>query len=111
MGREAMTSAFDVIVQDDAMPDEPDMGFFLAWLDALRSGGYPQSSSMLRTSEGYCCLGVACNVHPHTYPTTSGYTFEGSTDYQRMPKELRDRIGLPPDFEQELIDKIGRAHV
>ena len=33
------------------------------WLDALRSGKYRQASESLRTNEGYCCLGVACDVY------------------------------------------------
>lgn len=33
------------------------------WVDALRSGEYQQARSALKTSEGYCCLGVACEVY------------------------------------------------
>lgn len=29
------------------------------WLTALESGNYPQACGLLRTDEGYCCLGVA----------------------------------------------------
>ena len=29
---------------------------------ALRSGDYTQAVGQLRTDEGYCCLGVACDV-------------------------------------------------
>lgn len=32
------------------------------WVAALRSGRYPQTWGALRTSEGYCCLGVLCDV-------------------------------------------------
>lgn len=33
------------------------------WLEALRSGRYPQGTDMLRTSyDEYCCLGVLCDV-------------------------------------------------
>jgi hypothetical protein len=32
------------------------------WIAALRSGKYPQTSQFLRTSKGYCCLGVLCDV-------------------------------------------------
>lgn len=33
------------------------------WIDALRSGEYTQIKSQLgRDGEGYCCLGVACEV-------------------------------------------------
>lgn len=33
------------------------------WIAALRSGDYSQGRSRLRTQEGYCCLGVACEVY------------------------------------------------
>ena len=29
---------------------------------ALRSGDYPQARSQLRTPDGYCCLGVLCDI-------------------------------------------------
>lgn len=32
------------------------------WLDALRSGEYKQSTRYLGTGDGYCCLGVLCEV-------------------------------------------------
>lgn len=32
------------------------------WVAALRSGKYSQVRSRLKTANGYCCLGVACEV-------------------------------------------------
>jgi len=32
------------------------------WIAALRSGKYSQVRSRLKTDDGYCCLGVACEV-------------------------------------------------
>ena len=32
------------------------------WLTALRSGDYKQSKNSLKSSDGYCCLGVLCDV-------------------------------------------------
>lgn len=32
------------------------------WVAALRSGEYKQAKKSLRTDEGYCCLGVACEI-------------------------------------------------
>jgi hypothetical protein len=34
------------------------------WIEALRSGEYAQGQEALRSSEGYCCLGVACAIAP-----------------------------------------------
>ena len=33
------------------------------WLNALRSGEYKQTDDQLRDSQGYCCLGVLCDLH------------------------------------------------
>lgn len=32
------------------------------WTEALRSGEYEQARGYLRTDNGYCCLGVLCEV-------------------------------------------------
>ncbi len=32
------------------------------WVDALRSGSYDQDKNLLATSDGYCCLGVLCEI-------------------------------------------------
>ena len=33
-----------------------------AWLKALRSGKYRQGTERLRTENGFCCLGVLCDI-------------------------------------------------
>jgi hypothetical protein len=33
------------------------------WVEALESDAYPQTKGKLRTDEGFCCLGVACDVY------------------------------------------------
>jgi hypothetical protein len=33
------------------------------WITALRSNEYNQTQGSLRTSEGYCCLGVLCDLY------------------------------------------------
>jgi hypothetical protein len=33
------------------------------WIAALRSGEYKQGKGGLRNTEGYCCLGVLCDLH------------------------------------------------
>lgn len=32
------------------------------WIEALRSGKYAQTKDVLRNEEGFCCLGVLCDV-------------------------------------------------
>jgi hypothetical protein len=33
------------------------------WIAALRSGKYPQARGALQDSDGFCCLGVACDLY------------------------------------------------
>ena len=33
------------------------------WIDALRSGKYKQTRGWLHNQNGYCCLGVACEMY------------------------------------------------
>ena len=33
------------------------------WLDALRSGKYKQTKEVLKDKNGYCCLGVLCQLY------------------------------------------------
>ena len=33
------------------------------WLTALRSGKYKQTNGALKDKQGFCCLGVLCDVH------------------------------------------------
>lgn len=37
------------------------------WIDALRSGKYKQGMYSLQGPNGYCCLGVACELFAPTY--------------------------------------------
>ena len=32
------------------------------WVEALRSGNYKQGQKRLHTDDGFCCLGVACDI-------------------------------------------------
>jgi len=33
------------------------------WIDALRSGKYHQGQSKLYSGDGFCCLGVLCDIY------------------------------------------------
>lgn len=32
------------------------------WVAALRGGAYPQAKDFLRSEDGFCCLGVMCDI-------------------------------------------------
>jgi len=48
------------------------------WANALRSGKYKQTKWKLQTSEGFCCLGVACRLFAPKYRKFEG-VLAGST--------------------------------
>jgi hypothetical protein len=77
-----------------------------AWVKALRSSEYQQTKEALRTDEGFCCLGVLCDVYDkqnnntqslwkdhnskHRKTTFYSYLNEGSV----LPGKVRDWAGL-----------------
>lgn len=80
------------------------------WVDALRSGKYKQTRKVLSDGEGYCCLGVACEVAYQNglnisrvtsdtktllcndTPTGSAVQFDRETGY--LPMTVADWYGL-----------------
>lgn len=77
------------------------------WIDALRSGKYDQGKEKLRSVQGYCCLGVLCDLYSQeqdvewefrgneeTYLQPQDYWyFEGESEF--LPESVRDWSGLP----------------
>jgi hypothetical protein len=53
------------------------------WLNALRSGEYTQAQGVLRSNNGYCCLGVLCDL----------YIKEHNLAWNYDPVELEYSIG------------------
>jgi len=87
----------------------------LKWIDALRSGDYPQIRGFLHTTEGLDALGVLCDVvdpngwnieHPyHTkamkpYPARTYYEFlwKGVSSTYVLPEPLQDYLGVEHNF-------------
>ena len=70
------------------------------WLQALESGEYAQSKGCLYDGEGFCCLGVACDVLGMTgVEEESGvYSFDGckntAPDKVVRALKLRNQLGL-----------------
>lgn len=55
------------------------------WIKALRSGEYKQTTGALRDNEGFCCLGVLCDI---TKDEVGGWwegNGEGKTAVFKMP--------------------------
>lgn len=62
------------------------------WLKALRSGKYKQISRSLHTAEGFCCLGVLCDIQGAKWTlnensVADNYVVEG-TDSEGMPHTM-----------------------
>ncbi len=41
------------------------------WIAALKSGNYRKDTGSLKTKEGYCCLGVLCEIYHQTHTDSS----------------------------------------
>lgn len=69
------------------------------WVDVLRSGNYKQSKLHLRDNDGYCCLGVLCElavqhkIIPSANRWDSVYAYDG--DIYALPDSVTFWAGLP----------------
>jgi hypothetical protein len=85
------------------------------WIPALRSGTYlqahdalasdvfipdPISSSIGESVTGYCCLGVACVIHPNVRwdARLQEATYKSDTSSLSLPDSLADEWGVTPDI-------------
>lgn len=77
------------------------------WVRALRSGKYTQATGALRTEDGFCCLGVLCDVYdPELWQVTGddqdvgwnyklGCIYNDRTYYSDvLPNDLVEFAGL-----------------
>ena len=69
------------------------------WISALRSGEYRQSERALRTGDGYCCLGVACDLFDtNGWRSTDGgnWCYEAASERSvvNLPPRVRDAYAL-----------------
>lgn len=88
------------------------------WIDALRSGQYSQGIGKLkRSSNGetnYCCLGVACAVHPKVKETYTKFVIFKEREYEEVEigigsdiiqnKEIEKDFGLNTELQCELTE-------
>jgi len=76
------------------------------WVNALMSGDYEQTQGKLRTTTGFCCLGVLTDLYaketnqdwilessdPENIATEDYYTFEQTDDF--LPESVKQWAGL-----------------
>lgn len=64
------------------------------WVDALRSGEYQQGRHALRSGNGYCCLGVLCEVLGMEKYGTAMYMHDGYGIGLTIPSKMAAPLGL-----------------
>ena len=72
------------------------------WIDALRSGKYEQGSEKLRSVQGYCCLGVLCDLY--SQEQDAEWEFRGITETNLQPQDywyFEDQSEFLPDSVKE----------
>lgn len=82
-----------------------------AWVEALRSGEYQQVEGRLydRYRDGYCCLGVLCDViDPHRWLSNGAYEAVIDGEVIRMHDALDELVlgalGMPEAEADRLMD-------
>lgn len=81
----------------------------MKWVAALRSGEYKQVTGNLRKGDGFCCLGVACDVFLKNGGELSiiysGQIAEYDGRVGALPIRVRDWLGMRDRFGS--IDELG----
>lgn len=75
------------------------------WVSALLSGKYKQAQGALKNGDGFCCLGVLCDVHRKAtkkrgFDRNGDYRGEGGT----LPECVAKWAGLENDSPEVSID-------
>lgn len=85
------------------------------WLAALRSGEYQQGHTYLNGPDGYCCLGVLCDIYAkennvkwadRPEDANVKHIFDGWTI---LPRPIRDWAGIKDDLVFTGIEKKNGA--
>lgn len=76
----------------------PNKGNIQLWVDALESGSYQQTIGYLKYEDGFCCLGVACDVYAKSLGQTWDEIFEDMyLEIGHLPDEVAEWLGLSDD--------------
>lgn len=87
------------------------------WVAALRSGKYQQTQGYLRDSDGFCCLGVLCDIFAKDLETEwqghlAGHRYDFLGQGFHLPTEVYEIADLTVDTcsnLQEMNDGDSRA--
>ena len=64
------------------------------WIQALRSGNYKQAKGSLRVDDGFCCLGVLCDVYQKEVGDANWENCAFMEQKQILPKKVYEWAGL-----------------
>jgi len=69
------------------------------WVSALRSGEYQQTQKRLRTEDGFCCLGVLCDLYIKENNVewnlaNDGHTYEFQDNKSILPSSVMEWAGV-----------------
>ena len=87
------------------------------WVAALRSGEYEQTQSLLRDENGFCCMGVACDIYDstkwnkvmaHTVEKGKFYCYNYMDNTTSLPSELVRYFGIS-DWSANYFEKDGNC--
>ena len=68
------------------------------WLKALRSGAYQQTRGRLKDLDGYCCLGVLCDIlQPELWVEEEVGKFSMQNFVGVLPSDVRHKADIPGD--------------
>ncbi|MEK6860550.1 MAG: hypothetical protein AABY07_01135 [Nanoarchaeota archaeon] len=64
------------------------------WIEALESGKYQQATGALKVDDGYCCLGVLCDLHRKQMKKKGWNNGRYLGDCYYLPDAVRNWAGL-----------------
>jgi hypothetical protein len=80
------------------------------WVAALRSEEYQQTQNKLHGSNGFCCLGVACDL----YAKETGAAWEPITaaelHFYSLGPDVQTFLGNPDKLPKPVMEWLGVAH-
>lgn len=73
------------------------------WVEALRSGVYDQTTSVLRNGGSFCCIGVLCDVANPDGWQKNDWAYDDYTCENELPASICLALGLTNAQQQTLI--------
>lgn len=80
------------------------------WIEALESGRYKQTNGVLRRKgEGFCCLGVLCDLSGLGEWQDQAYWTEAGRQAEYLPRDVKNALDLVSDAGDFEFDSLPSA--